>query len=62
MTLASVIFIFHLKVTEVVNSCCYLVRILYFYSSYKIDFKFWKSLRTDWYVERVLVNDMTEVN
>ena len=47
---------------EVVNSCSCFVRILYFYSSYKIDFKFWKSLRTDWYVERVLVNDMTEVN
>ena len=43
--------IFHLKVIEVVNSCCCLVRILYFYSSYKIDFKFWKSLRTNWYVE-----------
>ena len=57
VTLASVIFIFHLKVNEVVNSCCCLVRILYFYSSYKIDFKFWKSLRTDGYVERVLVND-----
>ena len=40
VTLASVIFIFHLKVIEVVNSCCCLVRILYFYSSYKIDFKF----------------------
>ena len=44
------------------DSCCWLVRILYFYSSYKIDFKFWKSLRTDGYIKRVLVNDMTEVN
>ena len=60
--LASVIFIFHLKVSVVVNSCCCLLRILYFYSSYKIDFKFWKSLRTDGYVERVLVNDLRWIN
>ena len=51
MTLASVIFIFHVKVIEVVNSCCCSVRILHFYSSYKIDSKFWKSFRTDGYVE-----------
>ena len=62
MTLASVIFIFHFKVIVVVNPCCCLARILYFYSSHKIDFKFWESLRTDGYVERVLVNDMTKVN
>ena len=63
VTMASVIFIFHLKVLVVVNSCCCLVRILYFYSSYEIEFwKFWKSLRTDGYVERVLVNDLRWIN
>ena len=40
LTMASVIFIFHLKIIEVVNSCCCLVRILYFYSSYKVLEKF----------------------
>ena len=35
-------FIYHLKVIVLVNSCCCLVRILYFYSSHKIDFKFGK--------------------
>ena len=62
VTMASVIFIFHFKVTVVVNSCCCLVRILYFYSSYKINFKFWTILRTNGYVERVLVNDIKWIN
>ena len=49
VTLASVIFIFHLKVIVVVNSCCCLVRILYLYSSHiKLFFKVLEKFKDRW--------------